>query len=376
MSNNLDQLGGTPGRQHGAGTYQMLWDCKFCGTEKLLGLTHRHCPNCGAAQDPAWRYFPSEADMVSAADHKYVGADVICPACTQPNSAAATYCTECGADLATGAKVTTQGERELGTSGAFSNTRRDVVAEEYAARMQAAGVEVGAGAGRSGRQFLGLKRGEWWLVGGVLLVAALLVAGVFAFTYRQDTSGTVTQLTWERSIEIEEFGPVSDGAWDESVPADAYNENCYRKQRSTRKVETGSHQECKDVDQGDGSFRRECRTVKDYRNEPVYDTWCDYKVDRWHHGRTVAVDGIGTSPPPQWPAYQLASGSGSRRQGAERVGDKDEDYHIHFEEDGGKEHTCTVSDQATWERYSIGMGVTLKVDLLGHADCSTLKIAR
>ena len=51
--------------RHGAGTYQMLWDCKFCGTQKLLGVTHRHCPNCGAAQDPERRYFPAEADMVA-----------------------------------------------------------------------------------------------------------------------------------------------------------------------------------------------------------------------------------------------------------------------------------------------------------------------
>ena len=41
-----------------ARAYQMLWDCRFCGTERLLGITHRlltaGCP------DPAWRYFPAE----------------------------------------------------------------------------------------------------------------------------------------------------------------------------------------------------------------------------------------------------------------------------------------------------------------------------
>ena len=33
-------------------TYEMMWDCPYCGTKHLLGLTHRHCPNCGAARSP------------------------------------------------------------------------------------------------------------------------------------------------------------------------------------------------------------------------------------------------------------------------------------------------------------------------------------
>ena len=27
--------------------FEMLWDCSYCSAKKLLGLTHRHCPNCG-----------------------------------------------------------------------------------------------------------------------------------------------------------------------------------------------------------------------------------------------------------------------------------------------------------------------------------------
>jgi len=32
-------------------TYEMLWDCRYCGTKKLLGKTHRHCLECGGAKD-------------------------------------------------------------------------------------------------------------------------------------------------------------------------------------------------------------------------------------------------------------------------------------------------------------------------------------
>jgi len=55
----------------------MLWDCEFCGTKKLLGKTHRFCPNCGAQQDPKARYFPSDEEKVAVKDHVYVGVDKI-----------------------------------------------------------------------------------------------------------------------------------------------------------------------------------------------------------------------------------------------------------------------------------------------------------
>src|SRR5512145_489644 len=122
---------GSAVKKRGAGDYEMLWDCRFCGTKQLLGVTHRHCPNCGAAQDPAWRYFPAEKDMVPIEKMPYVGVDKICLACKQPNSSNSTYCSECGADLATGQVVQTQGSRELGMGIAETDTRRDVVKDKF-----------------------------------------------------------------------------------------------------------------------------------------------------------------------------------------------------------------------------------------------------
>ncbi len=55
--------------------YEMLWDCRHCGSKKLLGLTHRHRPQCGAPQNPSERYFPSEDEKVAVQNHVYYGAD-------------------------------------------------------------------------------------------------------------------------------------------------------------------------------------------------------------------------------------------------------------------------------------------------------------
>lgn len=360
---------GTPvGGRHGEGTYQMLWDCKFCGTQNLLGVTHRHCPNCGAAQDPDARYFPAEDDMVALHDHQFVGADRVCPACQQPNSAASQFCSECGADLATGATVVPQAARDIGAGPATGDTRRDLVKEGFQAEMQ----RVGATPRGALSTFLGLRRREWLIFGAVALLALAVVGIIFALTYRQEVTGTVEALNWERTVEIEDYQPRTGSNWRDELPGDAYNLDCRTRQRGTRRVQTGSHQDCRDVAQGDGSFRRECRTVKEYRNEPVYDTWCGYRVDRWEHRRDAVASGEGKFPPPQWPAYSLSSGSG--RYGQERVGDQDGDYRVIVREEDGDRHTCTFDDQARWDAFDVGASVTLEVGLRGEADCDTLKV--
>ena len=79
--------------------YEMLWDCQYCGMEKLLGVSQRFCPGCGSVQNPDSRYFPEDKDKVAVADHKYIGADKHCSACDTPNAAMAKHCINCGNNM-------------------------------------------------------------------------------------------------------------------------------------------------------------------------------------------------------------------------------------------------------------------------------------
>ncbi len=354
------------GERHGAGTYQMLWDCKFCGTEKLLGVTHRHCPNCGAAQDPTRRYFPAEEDMIALADHVYVGADRLCPACSQPNSAASKFCSECGADLSGGAEVAVQQTRMLGTGRAASDTRHDVVKAAFDAEMARIEDEAPEPA------FLGLRRTYWLIAAGLALLALVIAGVVYAVTYRAETRAEVTGMAWERTIAVEVFGPVEGQNWRENVPGDAYGVTCDRRQRGTEKEQVGTREECQDVAQGDGTFRRECRNVPVYEDRPVYDRWCTYRVDRWEFSRSVKARGDGRDPSPAWPEAVLATGSG--RYGAERVGSRHETYSVTLRGANGKHHTCDVNSLEDWLRYDVGTPVELELYLTGGADCDSLAI--
>ena len=324
--------------------YEMLWDCSQCNTTGLLGDSHRHCPTCGAAQDPATRYFPKPGEEVEARNHQFVGVDWSCAYCSTPNSAASAHCTNCGA----------------GQDG----TKPVAIVVDTAA----APAPVAAPAPATKR--FGIPR---WVFAIVVLV---VVALGFLFTSKHEATATVSGKSWQRAIQIEKFGPVSDSAWCDSLPGDAYAVSQSREQRSTRKIEDG--QVCRDerIDKGDGTFvkRREC--TPRYREEPVYDNRCRFQVNRWRSYRTVKADPQ-TAAAPMWPALGNMGNTGSMNglaangMGAERAGQRSESYVLSLQSDG-KTWTCNVPE-SVWNRYPQGATAPLQIRMVGGADCSSLK---
>ncbi len=322
--------------------YEMLWDCDQCSTKGLLGDSHRHCPTCGAAQDPTKRYFPEPGAEVEARNHQFVGADWSCAYCSSPNSAAAAHCTNCGA----------------GQDG----TKPVALVADSAAPTPEPVAAPAPAAPRSGRW-------RWALA----LFAVAVVALGFMFTRTHETTATVSGKNWQREIQIEKFGPVSDSAWCDSLPGDAYAVSQSREQRSTRRVEDG--QVCHDerIDKGDGTFvkRREC--TPRYREEPVYDNRCRYQVNRWRSYRTVKA-GPQTAAAPVWPALGNIGNANSlvgNTMGAERAGPRSENYVLSLQSEG-KTWTCNVSE-SVWNRYEQGTSAPIQVRMTGGVDCASLK---
>ena len=295
-------------------TYEMLWDCASCGTKKLLGKTHRHCPSCGNVQDPDARYFPRDEDRVLVEDHVFHGVDWQCERCDTPNSAAASHCVNCG-------------------------DRRDGVEEDV--RLQADPDEApaspppprSAGTGRTAVVVV--------LVLALVLCAGLLVGSLF---WTAPTTVTVQGHSWERSVRVEKLAPRSDGAWCDRTPSDAYSVSRSRKQRSTKKIPDGETCRTVNKDNGDGTFSTRQKCTTKYRSEPVYDDLCSFTVDRWGHERTEVAEGRGRSPAPAWPRVQVDD---CRRLGCTRIAGRRASYWVHMVDGDGDAQSCDVSE-ATW----------------------------
>ncbi len=332
--------------------YEMLWDCRYCGASKLLGVTHRHCPQCGGAQDPSWRYFPSDQEKVLAKDHRYVGVDKLCSYCGTANSAAAKCCGQCGAALDEAAEIKPLPGRARSEGVEFQT-------EDLQARQRGIVAPTAPPPPAPSR----LK----YVVGAILTIVAGVIAAVF---WTKTTEVTVLAQRWNREISLEVLKPVSQSSWCDSVPSDAYGLSRRRQQRDTREVPDGEECSTQQIDRGDGSFveREVCHTR--YRSEAIYDDRCSYTVNRWVPNRVAQLAGASLADL-AWPSAQPVKAGNCL--GCEREGPRQEHYTVEL--GGLKRPTTCELPQAVWQKAQVGAKFRLKVGaVIGDARCDSLEL--
>ena len=323
-------------------TYEMLWNCEYCGTARLLGKTHRHCPECGAVQNPEKRYFPPDEEKVAVEDHQYVGADRYCGACKAPNSAKAKHCTECGAPM-------------------------DSASEVEAVQKTPSKAMAGDVAGEVPRKKKGKKK--WIIVAAVVIAAAVVCVAIF---WKKPITVTLTGHTWIRTIMIDRYTVVREEQWCDMVPAGAYDISRFRDVRGYNQIPEGEACTVKRVDNRDGTFseRRECKPK--YRKEAIYDEKCRYAVNRWTEIRPVQARGNSLTPAPTWPQVNIPLNPPAVI-GAERAGRRWENLNIVLAGPKGEKFLCEVpaSKWLSMAEKSVWNGKISPVT--NNFDCGSLK---
>jgi len=335
--------------------FEMLWDCAQCGAQGLLGVSHRHCPQCGAVQDPDKRYFPPAGQEIEARLHRYLGVDWACTWCESPNSAAANFCVNCG------------GPRD----GAADVTRATVAPAPPAPQRPPEVARASPVARASGRSW------RWLAAVATVIVAVVTIFGYLFFSKHDETAQLVDK-AWTREVDVERFTALTTSTWCDALPTDAYQVTRSREQRGTRQVPDGQDCHTVRVDLGDGSFSRRQECTPRYRDEPAYDTRCHYRVNRWQVQRTDKLAGH-ASLAPAWPQPSLAAAPGGglgwaggvAPLGAERLGSRREDYRVTLQSAKGRQWVCSV-DAARWTSLAEGKPVTLQVRVTGGAVCDSL----
>lgn len=321
-------------------TYEMLWDCAFCGARKLLGLTHRHCPNCGAPQDPSKRYFPPDNEKVAVEDHQYVGADVICPACQTANGRAAKHCGNCGSPLE-------------GGKGAQVQQQQVIPDTPQAGRLPAAAAVASAPKAKGSNKLI---------VGCALAAVAALVLLVVAFFVvnsflKKEAGFEVARHSWTHEIPVEVYELSKDSSVCSKMPKGA--------ERVTREKQEPLC-ETRKIDQGDGTYKekRECKDQEDK---------CTYYVGKWKVRRSEKATGTRVDDTLTWPTVTLSK-SGTC-EGCEREGKRKAMYVVHFKDtSSGKEQTCSFEDSSKWKSFALGTSWSGTVaGLTGGLDCDSLK---
>jgi hypothetical protein len=325
--------------------YEMVWDCRYCGATKLLGLTHRHCPNCGAQQDPNARYFPADHEKVAVQNHEFVGADVQCRYCGGPSSRRAHNCGQCGAPLAEGAQV---------------QTRQAPLPQAQVPTNAATAVPP--------------SRPLWKVVVPILALCVVAIV-VLLLVWKKEQAFVVASHGWRRSVSVERLGPSRESAWCSALPATASEVSRHREQHGTKQVPDGEDCKTHKKDRGDGTFKEEQVCSPKYKDEPIYEDKCDYVVVKWSQARKEIAEGAATTPAPHWPAVTLARPA-CNSAGCEREGSRDESYTVVFSDAKGESYKCDFA-QATWATFPDGHRYTGKLRaLVNTLDCSSLVAAR
>jgi hypothetical protein len=343
------------------GTYQMLWDCKYCGTKKLLGLTHKFCPSCGAAQDVTARYFPSDDEAIAVTDHEYTGADKKCGNCGTPNAAKAEFCTQCGSPMKDAKTVALRSEQSTAEGTAFAADSKANAKQDFEA--QKAGL---TGAAPASTEPPAAKK-KWYIIGGVAGAAVIaLIVGMFI---SRPVEVKVESHNWQRTVKIESYKSHAESAWCDAKPFDAYMVTSRREVRSYDKVADGETCEMVRVDKGDGTFKKERRCKTKYKQVPVYAEKCYYKVNRWVHDRDITAKG-GLNDPVVWPAVNIRTGT---CLGCERESGRSESFNLVLTQvkHPDKKHDCSYPE-ATWRAIPDGAVKKIKVRMIGGAKCDTL----
>lgn len=198
---------------------------------------------------------------------------------------------------------------------------------------------------------------KWALIAGLLGLVVLcgLVVAIFARgSQRNELTGVVQQVRWERAIPIEALVEAEYQDWRDEIPANAAIGVCKQAFRyESADPEPTSEEVCGTpytVDQGSGY----AQVVQDcvYR---VYAETCSYKVPEWRVVDTLSQ--AGTDLNPRWPTVSLAEGE---RQSQ----DWSETYTVWFEA-GGKQYAYRVNEPETFTSFQPGSEWILVVNGFG-----------
>lgn len=356
------------------------WICPNCQA-KNRG-TKENCDSCGAVRGNVQFIYEEQGQAVTDATgiaKAKAGPDWVCAFCGDSNAFDRTTCQGCSAPKSEGKQ---REVKEATVKGGEGSGKKYV--NPHATSTHEPNIEP-----------VRVPLPMWFKAGlGIFLFGFAVLMGLQCLSF--EDSMTVAARQWRRAITVLEYQTVREGAWRGELPPKAREIGRQEKIRSYKDVLTGyrdvqeTYTEQVQVgtkrvktgvrDLGNGQFeetwedqpvyedREKTRTVQKpvYRQDPVYDTWIDYDVDKWREtGKPTAE---GTTDEPRWPETGAAA-SPQEVIGAKREGPREEHYQVTLKSDkDGKEHKLEELNgkPLTFEAFSkLKQGEKFKVTVSG-----------
>lgn len=348
------------------GYVELYWACPSCGNQNAGA--HAYCMSCGSPQPPQVDFHQgSLSELLTDAEkirRAKAGADIHCGFCGTRNPSGAKNCSQCQADLAAGAKRGSGkvlGAFKPAAKGAYMPQECPNCGASNAGNRHACGSCGGslAPAPRPAKapakpQAAGKLGSRAFIIGGLVLLTLCAIV-YFLLLRTSEIEATVIGAEWQRSVVVEQFGPVELEAWADEVPSGATNLSCREQVRSTQSQPPNNatfREVCGTeyvVDTGSGSGE----VVQDCMYE-VYADYCSYTAEAWEAYDTVELRGVGLNP--QWPQPALSFD--------QRQGEQEESYTCIFRS-GGDTYRYQANSYSEFQRCVTGSHWLLEINTLG-----------
>lgn len=348
------------------------WDCTYCGYKKNLGGMDK-CPKCGKTRDKDTTFY-LEGKYRYVSQKKAVtinwNPNWVCLHCDRLNSADDTKCLSCGAPR-TGENL-----------NYFENKEK----ERYEQNERQEGKERQESQQEDLRSLriskINMEMLKYFFIG---LLSLIFICGIVFLFIPKEKEITVSNVSWERSINVERYQTVKESDWNLPVGArllytkeefSHYDKVIDHYETKTRMVEkeslVGYEEYVVSVkDLGNGHFEEvtderpvykkyyETETYQEpvYREVKVNKTKYYYEIDKWLYERTEKANG--TNRETYWPDVVLAED--------ERVSSKSERYYLEGTDKKG-EPVYYWMPYEQWVDVKIGKMVKLKVNGFGYAE--------
>ena len=344
------------------------WDCPYCGAQGNRGDVV-NCPSCGRARGDVKFYLKDHMeDQVreqgETGDVEYVddekakemsrNPDWYCSFCNSLNSDNAAFCSNCGAS------------RESSEANYFDMLKKKEEREQRNAPPQPTAQELARSAPKA-KSKLPL----------ILIVAVIAIVGIFLYLNGNNTSSglTVSALSWQRNIQIEENIKYSESDW--QLPAGA--EKTSEKEEFHHFDSVLDHYESVEVeksrrvldhyetyytykDLGNGAYEQvenerpvytteyytETEQQPVYVQVPRYATKYYYDIWRWTPTRVVTSEGTDHST--SWPEFVLGEN--------EREGQRAEEYRFAVKDSKDQTSVYRLAED-DWMKLNVGDSVNI-----------------
>ena len=357
------------------------WDCLYCEARAIRGR-HLVCPHCNRTRPEGIRfYLPENAEQITEEfliERANTGPDWICPFCESSNPNNANKCQRCMAPR--GEEVTAQSIRrysldEVAREGDLAAQERAAYGPPPEEASEPEPEPAPAPKGRTPRTM--------FILGGILFLLLCLCGSIAFFTLRSsDTTATVVDVQWQRTVQIEVYETIVEEGFDLPAGGRILEQreeiNGYENvqigtefvdREVSEQVQVGEREYvCGQEDLGNGFFQDvyctepvfetqyRTETVEEpiYEEQPIYDTYYVYELDVWNPIRTESASGADSNS--FWPQTNLAEG--------EREGARTESYLAIFQTSDGQTYELELPPDE-WGLYDIGDEVTLEINGFG-----------